>query len=265
MRIVVNYSGGVCSFLAAKRAVDRFSADAVTLLFADTREEDSDLYRFMREGAAYLGCRLVEVHADVTMDELIDRENAIPSSRMGFCTRVLKQEPAAKWIEENGPFDLHVFGMEWTETHRLDGLERRLGKDKVWCPMMERPYWFKAQMLDEVRKLGIEPSTSYAQGFHHDNCGGGCVKGGHAAWAHTIRTRPEVAAKWMEREDRISERRGKPCTAMKDRRGGTAKPLSVRELSERLETEDFDALDFGGCGCFVESESASAELEREGK
>lgn len=251
-KVVVNYSGGICSFLAAKRAAERFGAHNITLLFADTREEDADLYRFLREGADYLNASLVEVHSPYTMDELIDKENAIPSSRMGFCTRQLKQKPADAWIKANAPDALRVFGIDWTETHRMEGLIRRFGESNVWCPMTESPYLMKAQMLDVVRELGIKIPRLYAEGFQHNNCGGGCVKAGQSSWAHLLRMRPDTYAIWEAREARISDRRGFTCAVLRDRANGADRPLSLKEFRERVNRNDFDTFDFGGCGCFLE-------------
>lgn len=52
MRHVVNFSGGVGSWAAARRVADRHGTDNLTLLFADTLIEDADLYRFLVEAAA---------------------------------------------------------------------------------------------------------------------------------------------------------------------------------------------------------------------
>ena len=252
LQCVVNYSGGVCSFMAAKRAVERFGSQSVTLLFCDTGEEDADLYRFLRQSAAFLGCELIELRRLGGMDALIDEHCAIPSPRMAFCTRELKIELADKWMAENATSDtIRVYGMDWTEINRVEGLKERLG-DCVWCPMTEKPYLSKAQMIEDIRSVGLTPSRAYAEGFQHDNCGGGCVKAGLAAWAHTLRMRPEVYAKWEERETRVSEQRGKPCSILRDRRSGTTKPLLLSEYRKRLEQGvPFDKHDWGGCGCFV--------------
>lgn len=51
MRHVVMFSGGVGSWAAAKRVVERHGAESVTLLFTDTSMEDPDLYRFLDEAA----------------------------------------------------------------------------------------------------------------------------------------------------------------------------------------------------------------------
>ena len=58
-RAIVFYSGGLMSWAAAKRTVEKYGAKNVTLLFTDTLIEDPDLYRFLDESTAELGAQLV--------------------------------------------------------------------------------------------------------------------------------------------------------------------------------------------------------------
>jgi hypothetical protein len=51
MKRIVMFSGGAASWAAARRVVERYGADDVTLLFTDTLMEDEDLYRFLVDGA----------------------------------------------------------------------------------------------------------------------------------------------------------------------------------------------------------------------
>ena len=46
---IVMYGGGLTSYEAAKRAIERYGHSAVEIWFADTRTEDEDLYRFNRD------------------------------------------------------------------------------------------------------------------------------------------------------------------------------------------------------------------------
>lgn len=52
MKHVVNFSGGIGSWAAARRVAAKHGRENVTLLFADTLIEDTDLYRFLVEAAA---------------------------------------------------------------------------------------------------------------------------------------------------------------------------------------------------------------------
>jgi len=251
IKCVVNLSGGVCSFMAAIRAVERHGKDHTVLLFADTGEESQELHRFVSECVNFLGCEFVAVKHPLGMDGLIDKYVAIPSNRMAFCTRELKQEMCDQWIKANAPDAVRVFGFDWTEAGRIERIAARLAPAETWCPMADAPYLMKGMMLDRCRELGIEPSRQYAKGFQHDNCGGGCVKGGHAAWAVTLREEPAVYAKWEQREHRVTAIRGKPCTILRDRRGGETKPLLLSDFRELVEAKSYDTLDWGACSCFA--------------
>ena len=46
---IVMYGGGLTSYEAAKRAIERYGQESVEIWFADTRMEDEDLYRFNRD------------------------------------------------------------------------------------------------------------------------------------------------------------------------------------------------------------------------
>ena len=60
---VVSVSSGVPSALAAILAIETYGKDNVELIFADTRVEHEDNYRFLRDVEAYVGkpiTRIVE-------------------------------------------------------------------------------------------------------------------------------------------------------------------------------------------------------------
>lgn len=232
------YSGGIASFLACLR----HSCDV--LLFSDTGIEDEDLYRFLREGADYLRSELVVVRASHSFDEMIIKHKSLPNNRMPFCSHVLKHEPARKWIKANAPNADLVFGLDWTETHRRPRVEARWEGHRVFCPMMDPPLLDKCQMASEVKKLGIEPPRLYAMGFPHNNCGGGCVRGGMAAWMLLYNRMPERYAEWVEREKLIP---GYTFLKRKTKEG-----IVLLPLSELPHVKDWDKYDWGGCGCFVD-------------
>jgi len=56
---VVMFSGGAGSWATAKLVAERHGTDGLTLLFADTKIEDEDTYRFLHEAAANVGGELV--------------------------------------------------------------------------------------------------------------------------------------------------------------------------------------------------------------
>lgn len=120
--------------------------------------------------------------------------------------------------------------------------------------MLAEPLWDKCRMLDELRKLGVKPPRLYEMGFPHNNCGGFCVKAGHAHFAHLYRTMPERYAFHEAKEEAFRERTGKDVSILNDRSGdGRKKPLTLRALRERIVRGDYDRHDWGGCGCSVET------------
>lgn len=243
-KVIAMYSGGVCSHLAAKRAVSKYGRDSVTLLFSDTGIEDEDLYRFIREGAEMLGARLVTVSSGETFDDMIRRNRALPSNRMAFCSRELKTEPAKRWVKENGG-ELIVLGLDWTEPHRM---RQDWYGVPVWYPMGEPPYLTKTQMFDEVEADGIRIPRLYRMGFQHNNCGGGCVRGGLKAWAHLSKMLPEKFEEWAKREELIPG-----ASFAKKVVNGNAVPITLRQIAADASLQA--SFDWGGCGCFSQEPS----------
>lgn len=259
VKAVVMFSGGIGSWGAAMRAVDRFGAENVILLFTDTRMEDADLYRFLRESAALTGARLVEIADGRTPWQVFRDRRFLANRIVDHCSRILKRELADAWVAENAPGSVRVLGLDWMEQHRVDrsvAFFARVGVT-AWCPLTEKPWVSKAQLIDQVRALGVEPPRLYAMGFPHNNCGGFCVKAGQAQFAHLLRMIPERYAEHEREEESMRELLG-DVSVMRDRRGGESKPLSMRAFRERIEADQsHDEFEWGGCNCFDVSNDAS--------
>lgn len=246
---VVQYSGGVCSFLAAKRVVERFGPESVTLLFCDTRFEDEDTYRFIIETWRYLGCELVTVADGRTPWEVYKEVGFLGNSRVAPCTQKLKTVPARRWLKENtDPSETVLYvGIDWTETHRADPIREHWKPWEVRFPMMEQPYIVKEEMIFAVSELGITPPRLYLAGFNHNNCGGMCCRAGVAHWAHLLEEIPERYAMAEAMEESFGG-----ATMLTRSVGGERVPYSLKQLREDRENQlTFDAYDLGGCGCFV--------------
>ncbi len=251
MDVVVMYSGGLSSFAAAVRVKIQHGPDAATLLFADTRVEDVDCYRFLRQSAAALDLPLIEVADGRTPWDVADDEGMIPNSRVPLCSRVLKHEPSRRWLTDNAPDALLAVGLGWHEQHRVDGVRRGWEPWKVDFPMTRPPYLDPADLVTLVRSYGIEPPRMYAHGYPHANCAGACLRAGQAAWRHLLLDSPRLYAEQEAREEAFRERTGKDVAVLRERSGpreGMALPLRV--LRERVERDgQIDLFDWGGCAC----------------
>jgi hypothetical protein len=108
-----------------------------------------------------------------------------------------------------------------------------------------------------MRERGLEPSESYDEGFAHDNCGGFCIKQGQRGFINLLAKRPGNYRYHEDKEQEFREMVGKDVSILRDRTGGTTKPLTLRVLRERIEAKQFDCINFNEegapCGCAIDS------------
>lgn len=257
MIYIVNVSGGLTSYEALRRTIARYGRNATRAVFADTRIEDADLYRFLDDMEKHLGITIERVADGRTPFEVWHSERAItlPNGAVP-CSNVLKRETINRWLAANYaqvPYTL-VFGMDWSEPHRMTRLAERYAPAPVWFPLSEAPYMDKCHIADALERDGIAPPRLYAAGFVHNNCGGGCVKAGKAQFAHLLRTYPETYARWEAEEERFRSSIGKDVTILEDRRGGgPRRPVTLAAFRQHVAAGGwYDANEWGGCGCFAD-------------
>jgi hypothetical protein len=254
MTALVQFSTGAGSAEVAARAVERYGAEGVLLLTADTRAEDPDNWRFAREVHAWLGAPEWVVLADGRTPMEVGRdERVVPNNRLAVCSRVLKRELLRRWLDEHADpeRDVVLLGFDWTETHRLDAALPHWAPYRVGAPLVEPPYLTKHDVLAAWRGRGIEPPRLYELGFSHANCGGACVRGGQAQWALLLRTLPDRYLQWEADEEATRSLLGRDVAILRDRRGGTTKPMTLATFRARLTSTPslFDPEDWGACGC----------------
>lgn len=264
MKHVVMFSGGLGSWAAGKRVAAQHGTEKLTLLFADTLIEDADLYRFLPEAAANVGGQLVRIADGRTPWEVFRDERFLGNARVGLCSKILKQNQVDAWLDANcNPAQtiVHV-GIDWTEEHRLARL-RALRGASGWdyrAPLCEPPFLDRDAIDALLAAEGLEAPRLYRLGFAHNNCGGGCVRAGIGHFAHLLKTLPEVYAEWEANEQGLRDFLNRDDIAiLRDRTGGTVKPLTLIQLRRRIEGgHQPDLFDIGGCGCFVDVEDSAA-------
>lgn len=263
MRHVVMMSGGIGSWAVARRVLDEFRREAVTLLFADVKAEHADLYRFLADACANLRKPLTVVSDGRTPQQVMRDRKFLGNSQIAPCSHLLKQEPCRRWLVENTTPERTVIyvGIDWTEVHRLPSIEKSWAPyGTVRAPLTEPPYVDKRGLVLECRAAGLVEPALYAMGFPHNNCGGACVRGGQAQWAQVYRVFPDLFASWETFEQEMRAEHG-DVAILRDRTGGEVKPLPLTMLRSRVEAQDaaqcalpIDGDDWGGCGCFTETE-----------
>ena len=258
MKHVVNFSGGLCSFWAAHRVVEKYGTKDVTLLFADTLVEDDELYIFNQKSAQILGVPITRISKEMTPWELFRKQGMIGNSRYPICSVYLKREILDKWHIENClEMDTVIYlGFDWKEAARLNDIRNAKPRWRWEAPMLDEPLWDKCKMQHEAELLGLKIPRLYLLGFPHNNCGGRCVRAGISHWVHLYRVLPNRYLEWEEEEAATNlelARRGISSAGfsmLKDRRGGAAKTLTLRMLRDRIEAgEKLPTHEWGGCGC----------------
>lgn len=259
---LVQFSTGAGSAEVAWRVVAEQGADNVVLLTADTLVEDEDNWRFAREVVARLGCEWVVLRDGRTPMQVGRDNRVVPNNRMAVCSRILKRDLLRNHIEATyDPASTIIYlGFDWTEPERLERAIPHWAPWKIEAPLMAPPYTSKPDLLQTFRDRGIEPPRLYAQGFNHANCGGACVRGGQAQWELLLRVNEPRYREWEDEEQITREMLGKDVAILRDRRGGTSKPLTLQAFRTRIQAEPtlFDETDFGACGCTEDYPNADA-------
>lgn len=233
--IVVMFSGGITSFEVLRRV--QASGQPFRALFADVKMEDDDTERFTAAVERVLGVTIERTADGRNPWEVFRAKRFIAKHGKTICSHTLKRKRCVDWMKANEPNGVVAIGLDWSEPLRVErnrAAWKRSGFDTVF-PLAEAPLQFKAEHMETAAKMGIDPPRMYKLGFEHNNCGGGCVLGGQAQWAHLWRTLPERYA-WHEEQERLTRQHiGKNVSVLRDRRGGKTVPMTLEAFRIRLE------------------------------
>lgn len=263
MKRVVMYSGGLGSWGAACRVIEQHGKDDVTLLFTDTRMEDEDLYRFLRETSADFGVEITVLADGRDPWEVFHDVRYLGNTRVDPCSKILKRDLADKWLKANCvPAETVCYlGIDWTERHRYDATRLRFEAMgfRLEAPLCDPPYVSKATLQANLAARGIALPHLYDLGFAHNNCGGFCIKAGQGHFATLLEKLPERYAYHEGKEEALRQHLGKDVAILRDRAGGVSKPLTLRDLRLRIEAKQaIEEDEIGGCGCFLSDPDESA-------
>lgn len=157
---IVMWSGGITSWAVAQLVVERHGKASTTLLFADTKAEDEDLYRFNREATAQLGMELTTVADGRDPWQVFEDARWLGNTRIAQCSHELKQVPCRRWLSANAdPADtvLHI-GIDWTESHRIPAVRSGYAHTSAGCERLKvedkRVQLCRSLFTDEGRLSG---------------------------------------------------------------------------------------------------------------
>lgn len=255
IKFVCLFSGGITSWAAAKHTVQAHGTDGVVLLFADTLIEDEDNYRFLDDAARNIGVPITRIADGRTPWEVFRDERFLGNSRVDPCSKLLKRKILDAWREHHAPNATVVVGLSCDEEERFARFSARMAPVRVLAPLISAPL-SHGECLEWARQEGLTPPRLYALGFPHANCGGFCVKAGIGAFTLLLKRFPARYLEHEAHEEAIRALLG-DVSILRDRRGGTARPLTLRALRLRLAREEAltpeETHDLGGCGCALGS------------
>ena len=266
MKHVVMFSGGIGSWATAKIVAEKEGVENLFLVFSDVKGnaqsphigEDEDTYRFIDEAVKNIGGSYVYLNEGRDIWEVFRDERFLGNSRLASCSKLLKQKPARKWLNENcDPIQTIVYvGIDWTEIHRLPSIVKNYLPYTAKAPLSEPPYKDKKELIQWAINEGLTPPRLYDLGFAHNNCGGGCVRAGQGQFKKLLDVMPERFAVWEKKEQEMRDFLGRDVAILSETKNGQKKPLPLVELRKRAQQNPMliDEIDLGGCGCFFENE-----------
>lgn len=258
MKYVVSLSGGIGSFVAAAIVLHKKGRRNVELVFADTRIEDEDLYRFLVDIVRVLKCPFVWLQDGRTPWEVFRDVEYQGNSRIAPCSRVLKTDQVRTYLEARyAPGEaVVVLGIDWSEAHRVTRAAKAWEPYQVWAPLCDPPYLSGEDRKQFMHNLGIEVPRLYKHGFPHNNCGGFCVRAGQAQFKRLWEEFPERYEWHSQQQQQLARdvpNADRPF--LRKTIGGELNYLSLEEFKAYMNLRGEDKFDYGGCGCFVDEET----------
>ncbi|WP_306168811.1 phosphoadenosine phosphosulfate reductase family protein [Halomonas sp. MMSF_3323] len=255
MTYQISFSGGLGSGVSALIAHEQ-GLD-FNLIFADTRIEDDDLYRFNDDIASAVGQEIVHLTDGRTPWDVYIDKRWIGNTRTAHCSTELKTKPVMAWLAENAaPTDPLVLGMDMSEIDRIERAQRNWAPRPVVSLLNRFEVW-RPDYDAILARHGIRKPRLYAMGYEHNNCGGFCCKAGLVQFERLYRTNPERFA-WheAEMERAIAEIGDTARPFLRQDTHGKTHYLTLREFREQLEagTAELPMFDVSGCGCFTDEE-----------
>jgi 3'-phosphoadenosine 5'-phosphosulfate sulfotransferase (PAPS reductase)/FAD synthetase len=247
-RVVIWFSAGVTSAIAAKIAVDEWRGKLpVHLVNTDTGAEDEDNFRFMNDVANWLDLPLEIIRSEKYKNtfEVFTARKFFKNQHGAPCTLELKKLP--RRLYERVATDLQVFGYDANERARAARFVDNNPEVQAYFPLIERGL-AKTDCRQLLAQACIKEPRTYAEGFRNANClNSGCVKGGMGYWNHIRKMRPDVFWRMAAKERELGYALLKSETTGENSER-IATPVYLDELPENA--GNYDAEPGFQCGLF---------------
>jgi len=183
-RVLVWFSCGAASAVAAKLAVEKYGPRCL-VVYCDTLEsEHPDNARFFADVERWIGRKIVKIKSDTyeNIDDVFVRTKYMAGIAGARCTTEMKKVPRLSFQRDT---DTHVFGYTAEEERRAASFEdNNPTLDVEW--MLIDVGVTKQMCLDVLRHARIPIPAMYGLGFEHNNCIG-CPKATSAGYWNRVR------------------------------------------------------------------------------
>ncbi|QQP10737.1 hypothetical protein FJQ98_15945 [Lysinibacillus agricola] len=119
------FSTGAGSAWLTKYVVDKYGKENTIILITDTKWEDEDNYRFMKEVADYIGIEITEKSDGRTPEDIFRKDLYFGNFGTAPCSKELKMKQTFLYIQElieQGILPILYFGIDYKEARRAPRL-----------------------------------------------------------------------------------------------------------------------------------------------
>lgn len=221
-KIICWWSGGVTSAVACWIAIGWFGKENCRVINIDTRNEDDDTYRFMKECEVWYGIPIEQISSKeyITIQSVWRKNNSLNTATGAICSSVLKREVRIEWQKEN-TYRYQVFGFDADEVKRALAMKINYADSKPIFPLLGMTLKKKdcIKIIAEQNTLfhSLRLPNPYYEGYHNNNCAKtGCVQGGIGYWQKIQRDAPDKFDTMAAMEHELTDAKGEPVTICKD-------------------------------------------------
>lgn len=193
MNIVVWFSCGAASAVAAKLTLEKYPNDNVIIVNTPIKEEDSDNLRFKKDVSKWINHPIIDAVAEKypsgSIVEVFEKTRYMSGVAGATCTKHIKKQ-ARYEFEKTIDIDYHVLGFTFDE---IDRHERFVtGERSNTLPILIDAKMTKGKCFEVLINAGVKLPNIYKKGFPNANCIG-CVKAQSPTYWNLVRKEyPEV-------------------------------------------------------------------------
>lgn len=253
-RVVVWFSCGAASAVAAKIAVDTYGRANTVVAYCDTLAyEHPDNRRFLADVERWIDHPITLLKSSRYRDvwDVWERTRYLVGIHGARCTDELKKAVRQQFEDPMG--DRQVFGYTCEEGGRISRFREENREVYLEAPLFDRGI-SKADCLRAIAAAGIAVPAMYRLGYNNNNCIG-CVKGGQGYWNKIRVDFPDVFARMAAMERTLNVAINKTYAG-----DGKRKRLFLDELPPDAGRDVEPAMDCGLlCGLPDEAEEVTHE------